>query len=873
MSDSEPHARAAQRFSPLAWVAQVSARRAWTVVIVSAVVLALGGVSLSRLHVSASMEAMLGSHSAAAEAFHRAITDFQAGEALLVLVEPQGVDRGSAATPKDREATARFADDLVNALVNDPRSRDFVAWARSRQDEAIIRFAATRIIPSGPYYLGEAGTRELLARFEPLRLREQFSRNESLAASPGPAGGALSKNVLRDPLRLFELAAVAGIGAFDASATPEFGSTPPPEVSSDGHAVLVRIASRTSMNDLEAARTLAALVREIALELNATQEARTGPKMDVRLGGAYAISAVASGTIKRDSIVSTLLSVGLLYALFVVFYRKWLTPILIGVVAGAGMVVGFGVHAIGGPTISPLAAAVAAVLAGLGVDYGIHFVSHFDALRAQGRTAQECATETAREMALPITTNCFTSIFGFASLWPSKIAMLSDFAKLGTAGLIGAWIAAFTLLPALLVLTHRRADRSQAAPPRFGVVADVVARRPRLWVGLSLSLLVIVGVAGAVPGIGPRLEGDLTVLHPRPNEALATTDEIIARFAGQGELIPVLVRVQSPQDLLPAAIDAATALNSEACRRVGVVDVIGMHRLLPDPRKVEGVRALLSGVNVGGLLSNFDAAVEASAFEPAAFAGYRDFVGRLLAGKDPPTIGDLEQFPTIAQRVLPIADAPALRQSETLLVVRLSSPLRDRERRGEVVAALRTALVAVPQATLAGLLAVSTELEDATRQGLPQSIMISVSLVLAWLIIVFRRPMDVLLALVPLLFAGTFTVALMMATGTRFNPINSIAIPLLDGIAVDAGVFLVAIARQARREGVDRAGLVVRLRPTMHAVLLASATTITGFASLCVTHTPAIRSLGFVAAVGIGASFCGAAGVLVPWLLRRAHKP
>ncbi len=854
-------------FTPLAAAASLSTRRPWTVVAVCAVVFLLALVSLGRLRVSASLEAMLGSHSAAAGAFHRVITDFQAGEALLALVEPR--DANAPATAGERAGTAAFADALVEALLKDSRTRDRIAWARARQDPAFIRFAAERIFPSGPYYLGESGTRELLARFEPSRLAEQFARNESLMASPGPAGGALSKAVLKDPLRLFELAANAGMGSLDASTPTDPHAEPLPEFSSDGHAVLVRIASTTPMSDLESAQSLVALVKQITAELNA---GGTGTGYNVRLGGAYAIAAIASGTIRRDSIISTLVSIALLYGLFVVFYRRWVAPLLIGLVAGVGLVVGFGVYSVDEPVVSPLAAAVAAMLAGLGVDYGIHFVAHFDALRALGHPTQRCAIETAREMALPITTNCFTSIFGFASLWPSQIQMLSDFAKLGTAGLVGAWIAAFTLLPALLVLTHTKADLKKAAPPRFGVMADVVAARPRLWVSTGVCLLLIVALCAAIRGVGPRLEGDLTVLHPRPNEALRTTDEIIARFAGEGEMIPVLVRAGASSSLLPAVIDAAKALRSQTCKDIGVADVIGMHRLLPDPRGIARVRALLAGVDANTLLKNFDAAVAASAFEPSAYAGYRSFVGKMLAGGEPPTMADLQQYPSIAQRLLPVATRPGAEESETLLVVRLTHPLRDRDRRAEVVAVLRAALAPVPQATLAGLAAVSAELDDATKQGLPQSVAISVSLVLIWLAIVFRRPLDVMMALVPLVFAGSFTVLFMMAVGARFNPINSIAIPLLDGIAVDAGVFLVSIAREARREGLGRSGLVERLRPTMHAVLLASATTVTGFASLCVTHTPAIRSLGFVAAIGITASFCGAAGVLVPWLLRAAGR-
>jgi predicted RND superfamily exporter protein len=861
------------RLSPPARAAAFCTRHPRTVVLIAGLILALAFASLSRLRISASLDAMLGSQSAAAEAFGQVMHDFGTGESLLAIVEP--TDRAQVATPESQAATAAFADSFVQTLLSDPRTKDRIAWARARQDPQASLYAATRIFPNGPYFLGEEGTRELLARFDPAWLTDQFKRNETLMASPGPAGDVLSRSVLKDPLRLFELAAAAGHGTFDPAAANAPTSTAAPEFSHDGdggssRAILVRIASNTPLNDLEQSTQFVQLVRTISTELCAA----SGQSMSIRLGGAYAIAAAASGTIRADSILSTLLSIGLIYALFVLFYRRWVTPLLIGIVAAVGLIIGFGVHALGGPTISPLAAAVAALLAGLGVDYGIHFVAHFDALRAQGLPSDQCARETAREMALPITTNCFTSIFGFASLWPSKIQMLSDFAKLGTAGLIGAWIAAFTLLPALLVLTHARTDHSTPRPPRFGFLADAAARTPRFWLSAVISLLTLTALAAGLRGQPPRLEGDLTVLHPQPNEALDTTDETIRRFAGNGEVIPILIKVDQPEQLLPAAIDAAAALRTGACKSVGVIDVLGLHRLLPDPRQVGRIEHLLASADASTLLANFDAALNASVFDPAAYTGYRSFLARMLASRTPPTLADLAAFPSLSQRLLPLnaAGQPATR---TLLIARLDSPLRDRDRRGQVISTLRAALASTPEATLAGLPAVSAELEEATRDGLPQSILISVALVLIWLTIVFRRVSDVLLALVPLVGAGLFTLFFMMATNIAFNPINSIAIPLLDGIAVDAGVFLVSVARHSRHEDTSVQGLIQRLRPTMHAVLLASATTITGFASLCVMHTPAVVSLGFVAAMGITASFAAAAGILVPLLLlqsRRIHS-
>lgn len=850
------------RGMPLAALARLSARRPWLVLVVTVFLVAAASLSLTRLRISASLEAMFGLHSPAAMAMHRVTTEFQTGEALLVIAEPAGSGPLDDAT---RGALIAFAERLVASLRTDGRTRDLLAWARYTRDPAFEGYFREVILPQSAYYLGPEATADLVERFDPERLAEQFARNESLIAAPGPSGHALSKSVLRDPLRLVELLSAPDGAGFDA---PPFeapgapGAPPSPEFSTDGRAILIRIAAKAPLNDLAGASFLTRAVSDLIDELRPA-ELRTS------IGGPFAISATSSRIIRADAVVSTLVSVGLLYGLFVLFYRRPVAPLLIGVVAAAGMILGFGAVALFSSRVSPLAAGVAALLAGLGVDYAIHFVAHFDSMRSRGVSPLDAAVGTAREMALPITTNCLTTIFGFASLWPSSIQMLTDFARLGAAGLIGCLLSTFTLLPALLVLIEGRTATRPTPPSRFGFVADRVAGAPRRWSLCSIGILLVALAGAGVQGFVPRLEGDLTVLHPRPNAALRATDDVLSRFAGQGELIPVLVRAPSPEALVSTAHEIARALSSPACTRVGVVEVLGLHRLLPDPAGARAVSALLAQIRPGQLLGQFDAALAASAFDPAAYRGYRDFLAKLLAPGSPADTGTLLRHYSIASRLFPAGASVHAPPRETVLMVRLAEPLRAREQRARVVGVMNGALAPFPGASLAGLAAVSEALEDSTRRDIPRSILISAVLVLIWLSIVFRRPIDVLFALTPLLFAGALTVALMVAAGSRFNPINSIAIPLLDGIAVDAGVFLVAAARRA---GKGRSALLHELRPTVHAVLLATATTVTGFASLCVMHTPAIRSLGLVAGLGVFASACGALFLLVPLLLARAGR-
>ncbi len=841
-------------------LARWSAQRPLLVLAAAGIVLVLSLISLSRLQVTSSLAAMLGTRSSTAAAMERVTTQYRSGDALLLLVE---LPSGRAADEAGQAELVDFATRLEQALLTDPNTAPLLAWVRFREEPEFLRFAKEVMLPHGAFYLTDEGAGELVRRLQPDAMREQIARNEAMIGAPGPAGAALSGEILKDPLRLFELIPkqlLRGESSLDSTAGQP-GVAPRPEFSKDGRALLVHIGAASVGSNFEEAGRLVDGVVKKASELNTTG-------LRIEPAGFAAIATASSRTIRNDSVVSSLASVTLLYALFLLFYRRWTAALVIGGVAAVGMLAGIGTLALVIHQVSPLAAMIAALLAGLGTDYGIHFLSHYDGYRAQGLTSVEASVTTAQHMAVPIVTNCFTSIFGFISLWPSKIQMLSDFAVMGASGLIGALIAVFVLMPAALAVMDRKAGARAAERASFGRLADLVAKRPRWCMASSVAAVCVVVVAAAIQGFDLRFESDLTVMHPRPSVALDTTGKIIEKFSTQGELVPVEIRAATPEGLVEASHDAARAIDSPACRAVGVTGVIGLHTLLPDPRASAARLAALASVSPDRVVEAFDAAIEASAFDADAYKRYREFLRTLASPHAAPTVDDVLRYKGVSERLFPLDIATVgKRPTSTVIVVHLSKPLHSREQRRAAVSALTDALAQVPGATVAGIAAVSEELEDAARDGLPQSVALSFVLVLLWLMVVFRRPLDVLLALVPLVFAAGTTVLFIIAIGQRFNPINSVAIPLLDGIAVDAGVFLVSVYRA---HGATRGELKLHLRSTTHAVLLSVGTTVTAFAALCFAHTPAVRSLGLVSAVGIVASGVGALLLLMPILVRRS---
>ncbi len=85
----------------------------------------------------------------------------------------------------------------------------------------------------------------------------------------------------------------------------------------------------------------------------------------------------------------------------------------------------------------------------------------------------------------------------------------------------------------------------------------------------TLMILGVVVVAAATRGFSIDFEGDLTVMHPRPNRALEVTHEVIRRFSARGEFIPVEVRAAAPDMLVPLAHDVADALALQSVPRRG----------------------------------------------------------------------------------------------------------------------------------------------------------------------------------------------------------------------------------------------------------------------------------------------------------------
>jgi predicted RND superfamily exporter protein len=148
------------------------------------------------------------------------------------------------------------------------------------------------------------------------------------------------------------------------------------------------------------------------------------------------------------------------------------------------------------------------------------------------------------------------------------------------------------------------------------------------------------------------------------------------------------------------------------------------------------------------------------------------------------------------------------------------------------------------------------------QQGYTRGGLYALVVIVGMMALVFGRLRATLLALVPMVLGGLWTLIGMGWWGLDFNMANLIIVPLFIGIAVDNGIHLVH--RLLEEPASARSPLA---HSTGQAIVLTSLTTMVGFGSLLIARHHGIFSLGLLSTLAVGASLL-ATLVGLPLILR-----
>jgi len=822
---------------------------------------------------------MLGENEPAARALTNIAEHFAGMDELIVLASIPITDRIDKGHAADR--LLAYAERLTNELTASDALAGMCHGVAYRPPPDMRQFVESVMVPRALYYLDDGAFDALKHRLEPDAMRRQLRRIVDELSVPG-AGGAVVKQRLKDPLDLHTILSSA-LPTVSGGTADWFG-TRKGFFSRDERHLLIRVRGTRPASDLEFAVAFSRSVRAMADRVN-----QTG--LNLAYAGAYAIAAESQRSMRTDMIRSIVLSIVFLQVLYGLAYRNvWMLPAALAPVT-LGILVGFGVFAALGMNLSPITAVIGAILAGLGIDYTIHSLSHYQNDRAEGFAHEAAIARTLHDVAPALTAACVTTVLGFLAISQSSVQALREFGWLGAMGLVGSLLAAILVLPAILTVTiARRRGASFARSMTMTVPARVLrhaARHRRMFLTLAVLLVVTEVAYSLTPRrTGSLFENDLRVMHPQPNEPLDTQQQIAKLFQTSPDTLLVYIEAPSAASLTTIAHHVRRRIERLAKSRAGILGSFGLAALLPDPARIETRRAEIAAVDLGQVMADFDAALVDSLLNPSAFDGYRDFLRSLLRPDAPPKVDDLLRYPALAESVLPLV-TPASRSTihQAITAILTAAPLTERSTRDATIAAIRAAIGGIHGATLTGLTVVGHDTEHTIRRDLRKLLSFAAAGVLLWLMLYFRSMSATIMALIPVACGFVVMLTCLRLFALKLNAINLIALPLLVGVGVDDGIFLVTIARAlgARRGKRERRTasretateheyaddgevMVTRLSAGCHAIVMTSLTTMLTFGTLAFTSTPAIQSLGVVMVLGVSAALAGAIWILAPLL-------
>ena len=637
-------------------------------------------------------------------------------------------------------------------------------------------------------------------------------------------------------------------------------SSPTPLTPADRR-MLITLRPVLDFNLLEPGKVATDAIRQAASELDLSGKYQA----NVRLTGPVPIANDEFGTVQDGAFLNSAGTVAVVLFILWLALRspKIIAAVFITIAIGLAITTAVGLMLVGALNLISIAFAV--LFVGIGVDFGIQYSVRYRAERFNHEDLATAIETAADRSAIPLTLAAVATAAGFLSFLPTVYEGVSELGKIAGAGMIIAYVAALTMLPALLTLFN---PPGEAEPLGYASMAPVDRFLERHRIAIVVTTLGV-AIAG-LPLLyflhfdfnpmnlrSKKVESIATYLDLRrdPKSGTNAVDMIVPSEAEartlEGKLakLPEVARVISLDTFVPSDQQAKLGLIHKAA---ATLDPILAGKAGEPPSDADRVVALNEAAQSLRKTAGKTAAPWADACRRLA-----DDLTR-LAGADS-GMRDKVETAMIAPLTTMLDQVRAMLKAQPVSIktlpadivgewskpdgrIRVQAQPSGDPNDNETLRKFAAAVLKVEPTAIGGPISI-LESGDTIVWAFIQAgcwAMLSIAILL-W--VVLRRITDVLLTLVPLLLAGVVTLEICVLIGMPLNFANIIALPLLLGIGVAFKIYYVTAWR---------AGQTDLLQSSLtRAIFFSAMTTATAFGSLWLSSHPGTSSMGKLMALSL----------------------
>jgi predicted RND superfamily exporter protein len=460
-----------------------------------------------------------------------------------------------------------------------------------------------------------------------------------------------------------------------------------------------------------------------------------------------------------------------------------------------------------------------------------------------------------------------TTIVGFGAFTLAGQPFLQDTGLLAALGVVWCCALCVTFLPALLMCLPT--SQRRPAPRALGLPLLLTHTLQASTLVLGFSLILCLGALAALVWWPPGFDTDLRNIHAKASPTLQVQARIADIFGGSQEPLMLMLEGATEDHVLHDMQRLEPALM--ALVGDGLLAAVTAPSLFyPDPHAQTEVLQRLHAKDPDALLQVVTTSLVEAGFDLTALQGYLDQVAhalRLQVPLDLATFTSLgfeellhpllahDERGAVAQALLfPTKELWAQADRDSLSQ-RLTAELTARQLRGSI-----TGLYTVSSASAVQIAADFRRITLIAALGVAGIVCLQ-----------FRSLLLVSLVLLPVGCGALWTAGVWALFGWKLNFMNIGVLPMLLGLGIDYGIYIVHRLRIRGTLHVHEA-----VRDTGTAITLSAVTTQVGFGTLALSTNQGLASVGLVVLVGITsclvASLCTLPAVLQVWLTVRAPR-
>jgi hydrophobe/amphiphile efflux-3 (HAE3) family protein len=468
------------------------------------------------------------------------------------------------------------------------------------------------------------------------------------------------------------------------------------------------------------------------------------------------------------------------------------------------------------------------ILIGMGVDFAIQMHSRFEEEIEYDHDPNAAVGRVMVDLAPALSIAMIAAVLGFVAMQISKVPMIRQFGAMLDLGVALIFLVVlFVPLAYLLRREHRRPTPPSEGPPGRELLERVV-RSLALAARNLVVPMILVGLVLVIGGFA--VEGRFTIqTDPEkwipPNGSTEKSLKELRAQAGFSTELDFMVE----------------ANNVMATPVASWMDGYARQQLQKHPSEIVEYSSL------GGVISSVTQGAP------------NEEQMRLLYGVAPPDVQTafVSKDFSKANLLFPIANI-SLSQRGKLLD----------EMKADVHAP------AGVKATPSGLVVVGIALVDALEANRTTMTFVALGLVALWLLLFYRKIVETLLTLVPVMIAVGLSSLVVFATGLELSPLTSVAGPLVIAVGTEFAVLILTRYVEERERGRSREDAIdvgtVRIG---RAFVASGLTLVGGFAVIASSQFPLLRDFGIIVALNTLVALLVALIVLPPLLVWADRHP